>query len=360
MDGIGGRNVLASALVAVILTIPGCGGASSPSPSTSPSNAPSPAASAVPSATTAPTPTVGPTATPGLETTSAVDIVFEEPGLNEVGRLDVLWPVAPGPWPVAVMFHGGGVNKSYLSTHAWKVARAGYVVFVPNWGMSGGAAYDALPPHEQVEADARQAACAIAFVAQEAPKYGGDPSWITVLGHSAGANIVSIVALTTPEPSAGCFAPTRRDADAAIFWEGDWFMAGTPGYWDPIHQADPATFDAITPWAHIAERPDLPVVLLESSHPGLGRDGKDALGPEGWLTVRDPTGAFTAAFDAMGAFADDWVDLREMQAVLADQLEEAGNLVSYDVMPESTHDRVSPQGFVVMIDAFDRLRALGG
>jgi len=365
-------------LIVVALGLAACSSAASPSPSVPPSTAPSLEPTVQPSLTPTvqpsftptvepslgPTPTVGstatpgPTATPGLETLSEKDVVSGDDQLMARGVLDIYWPVAPGPWPVVVMFHGGGVTKSYLGTHAKKVAQLGYVVFVPNHGFGGGAAYDALLASEQEEASTAQAACAVAFAAQEAPKYGGDPAWVTVFGHSAGANEAAMVAFKTPEPSAGCLADARKDADALIIWEGDWLMAGTPSFWDPIQAADPAMFDAITPWAHIASRPELQVIILESENNGLGRDARDALGPDGWLTVRDPSGVFTAAFQAMGAFDDGNLSLHEWQTVLADRLQEAGNLVSYDIMPGSTHESLSSAGWAKFLDAFKRAAAL--
>lgn len=352
----GTRWSVAVGLLVIALGFAACSGAASPSPSVPPSTAPSLTPTVQPSLQ--PTPPVGPTATPGLETLSEKDIVSGDDQLMARGVLDVYWPVAAGPWPVAVMFHGGGATKSYLGPYAEKVAQLGYVVFVPNHGFSGGAAYDALLPHEQEEASTAQAACAIAFAAQEAPKYGGDPTWITVFGHSAGANEASMVAFKNPEPPAGCFADTRAEADVLIAWEGDWLMAGSPSFWDPIYATDPAMFDAITPWAHIASRPELRVIVLESENNGLGRDAKDALGPDGWLTVRDPNGAFTAAFQAMGAFDDDNLALHEWQTILAGRLHESGNLVSYDIMPDSTHEYLSSAGWVVFLDAFKRAAAL--
>jgi dienelactone hydrolase len=330
-------------LIVVALGFAACSGAASPLPSMPPSTAP----------------TLTPTA--GLETRSEEDIASGVDKLMAPGVLDVYWPVAPGPWPVAVMFHGGmgDVNRSYLSSYAQKVAALGYVVFVPNQGFSGGAAYDALLPHEREEASGAQSACAVAFAAQEAPKYGGDPTWITIFGHSSGANEAAKVAFRNPEPSIGCFADTKAEADALIVWEGDWLMAATPSFWDPIHATDPAAFDAVTPWAHIASRPALRVLMLLSENPGIpGRDAKDALGPEGWLTVRDPDGAFTTALQAVGAFDDGDISLQEVQTLLADRLEGSGNLVSFDIMPGSTHEYLSLAGREVFLDAFKRAAAL--
>ena len=345
-------------LIVVALGFAACWGAASPSPSVPPSSEPTLAPTVEPSLQ--PTPTVGPTDTPGLETLSEKDIAFGHDQLMAPGVLDVYRPVEPGPWPVAVMFHGGGgVTKSYLSSHAERVAQLGYVVFVPNQGFSGGAAYAALLPHEQDAASGAQSACAVAFAAREAPKYGGDPKRITVFGHSAGANEAAKVAFMKPEPSAGCLADARKDADVLITWEGDWLMAGTPSFWDPIQAKDPAEFDAITPWAHIASRPELRVIMLESENPGIpGRDARDALGPDGWLTVRDASGALTAGLQAMGAFDDDDISYHEQQTLLADRLKESGNLVSFDIMPGSTHESLSPAGWEVFLDAFRRAAAL--
>jgi hypothetical protein len=117
-------------------------------------------------------------------------------------------------------------------------------------------------------------------------------------------------------------------------------------------------FDAVTPWAHIESRPGLKVIVLESENNGLDRDARDALGPDGWLTVRDPSGTFTAAFRAMGAFDDDNLTLHEWQTILADRLEASGNLVSFDIMPGSTHEYLSPAGWEVLLDAFKRAAAL--
>ena len=311
------------------------------------------ACSAVASPTSALSPSTGP------ETLAEKDIASGVDKLMAPGVLDVYWPAAPGPWPVAVMFHGGGVNKSYLSPHAEKVAQLGYVVFVPNHGFSGSAAYDALLMSEQEELSTAQAACAVAFAAQEAPTYGGDPKRITVFGHSAGANEAAMVTFKNPGPSAGCFADTKATAKVLIAWEGDWLWAGTPSFTDPVHASDPAMFDAITPWAHVASRPDLRVIILESEDNGLGRDAKDALGPKGWLTLRDPSGAFTAAFKAMGAFDDGNLSLHEWQTVLADRLKASGNLVSFDIMPDTNHDTyMSTAGWAVFLDAFKRAAAL--
>lgn len=92
----------------------------------------------------------------------------------------------------------------------------------------------------------------------------------------------------------------------------------------------------------------------------MDRDARDALGPDGWLTVRDASGAFTAAFQAMGAFDDGTLTLHEWQTVLANRLEESGNLVSFDIMPGSTHEYLSPAGWEAFLDAFKRAAALAG
>ena len=99
---------------------------------------------------------------------------------------------------------------------------------------------------------------------------------------------------------------------------------------------------------------DLPVHFVVSDNPGLGR------GDGAWLEVRDPTGAFRRTFEAIGALDDGYMGLDELQAMFARALEEQGNPVAYEVMPNSTHESISPEGWPVFLDAFKRAATAGG
>jgi len=326
------------ALALAALLAAGCAGSGPTTAPTPVSVAPTASTTTAPTATPTPAPPSPtpprPTATPPT-VTEALDVGFESANpLNAPGIVDVFAPVMPGTWPVVVMFHGGGDTKEYLSPNARRVAEAGFVVFVPNWGRSGGAAYDALSNVDQLDADLAQASCAVAFARARAADYGGDPARMIVFGHSGGGNIASVVSFARPAPTAGCLGGAKLGAiDALVAWEGDWVLA--PPFWDSILAGEPGVFEALTPWKHLADQPDLPVYFVVSEKPGLGR----ADGP--WLEVRDPDGAFRRTFEAIGALEDGYLGLDEMQAMFARALEERGNPVTYQGRHEAR--RLAPE-----------------
>lgn len=108
-------------------------------------------------------------------------------------RLDVFrpTPVNDRAAPVLVMVHGGGWcvgDKAAASVTTHKVERwvpRGFVVVSVNYPMVNDGS-DAL-------AQARHIARAAAFVQARAAQWGGDPTRVILMGHSAGAHLVSLV-----------------------------------------------------------------------------------------------------------------------------------------------------------------------
>ena len=99
--------------------------------------------------------------------------------------LDVLYNVERKGDPVIVWFHGGGLvkgNKSIPSGLKGKncvVVAAGYRLY----------------PGVSVAEIIDDAAAAVAWIVKNISKYGGDPGRIVLSGHSAGAYLVSMLAL---------------------------------------------------------------------------------------------------------------------------------------------------------------------
>jgi len=342
------RPVL-SALIAVVVA--GCV-ASPVTPTEEPSPPP---VTALPSAT--PLVTDAP-ATSALESPAVVvtkGVPFESASLNELGMLDVY---APGPdlgWPVVVMLHGDPMtlDRGYLAQYATWVAELGFVVFVPTWGHSGGAEYDAMTFYEMGMADAAQAACATAFAAEHAEDYGGDAASLTVFGHSAGAMVGSVVVLAQPELRPGCLASAKSatpKVDFLVPWEGDWLMIYN--FWDSILADDPAVMETITPWAHLPGPAGLRWVFVRSETPGESRSATDARGPDGWLALRDPDGGLTAALEENGAFDDNLIGPADSDDVLVDKLEAQDADVRVLIMPDSNHNHLSAAGWQVFLGAF--------
>lgn len=118
-----------------------------------------------------------------------LDISFG-PGANE--KLDVFLPASDAQAgtqgaPVVVFIHGGywrSLDKSDHSFIAPAMAAAGACVVVPN--------YD-LCPAVTIPEIALQMVRALAWTYRQVAAYGGDPSRITVVGHSAGGHLAAMM-----------------------------------------------------------------------------------------------------------------------------------------------------------------------
>jgi arylformamidase len=112
-------------------------------------------------------------------------------GSDPLQRLDVYLPDNPEHAPLLLMVHGG----------AWRIGDKGAAAVVDNkvkrWLPKGfifvSVNYRLLPdtaPQQQAEDVAR----ALAFAQQQTGSWGGDRNKVILLGHSAGAHLVSLLA----------------------------------------------------------------------------------------------------------------------------------------------------------------------
>ena len=115
--------------------------------------------------------------------TCALDEAYgDEPGET----LDV-FPARAAGSPVLVFVHGGywrSLDKADHSFVAPAFVQAGAMVVVPNY---------ALCPAVTIEQIALQTTRALAWVARNASRYGGDPQRIVVVGHSAGGHLAAML-----------------------------------------------------------------------------------------------------------------------------------------------------------------------
>lgn len=304
-----------------------------------------------------PTPSAAPTPMPTPSLVVTRDLAYESsnPRLAP-GVLDVYGPRAPGPWPVAVMLPGLQEGRRSLELSARRVADRGFVVFVPSWGPSSSTSEGTL-----LSTNA-QVACAIAFAQRNAATYGGDPATTILYGWAAGANVAATVAFARPEPTAGCLGgATLGPINALVTWAGGWALSVNNPDWDTILAAEPAAMDAATPWRHLADQPNLKVVMLVSETPGLGleRAVGDPWAAGSWLALRDPSGDLRRRLEANGAFRDGILDWLEVQQLLFTALQEQGNPVSLDVLPDSTEESLLGRGWDVFLDAFAKAAGSG-
>lgn len=111
-------------------------------------------------------------------------------------KLDVYRPPNARGAPIVLMVHGGAWmigDKGNPGVAPNKVARwvpRGWIVVSANYRM------DRTAPDPLAQAD--DVGLALAFVQQRAASWGGDPARVLLMGHSAGAHLVSLV---TADPS---------------------------------------------------------------------------------------------------------------------------------------------------------------
>ena len=130
------------------------------------------------------------------------DVPYDDTGLP-AHRLDIYRPksLARGEVervPVVLYVHGGGFRILSKETH-WIMglafARRGYLVFNISYRLA---------PKHPFPAAVRDAAAALEWVRKNAESYGGDLDRLVFAGESAGANLVTSLALMTsyerPEP----------------------------------------------------------------------------------------------------------------------------------------------------------------
>lgn len=107
---------------------------------------------------------------------------------NNRQRLDLYLPERSGPVPVLFVVHGGGYvagNQEQITPFAEEFARQGYAVVAPTYRLA---------PRHQYPAQIEDVFCALAWTYNHAERYGLDMSRLVLIGESAGANAVTMLA----------------------------------------------------------------------------------------------------------------------------------------------------------------------
>lgn len=125
------------------------------------------------------------------------DIVYSSPSGSdaEMTSLDVYAPKDAANLPVVVWVHGGGWtegDKSGIEEHphfAEFFRRQGYILVSINYRLMR----DDRSPETTYKEQAQDVAAAVAWTRRNIAAYGGSPDDVFLLGHSAGAHLVSLV-----------------------------------------------------------------------------------------------------------------------------------------------------------------------
>lgn len=142
------------------------------------------------------------------------DIVYAEAG-GEKLLLDAHVPEGEGPFPVAVLIHGGGWGsgdrKGDITPLMEPLSAAKFTWFSIDYRLA---------PKHRWPACRDDVNAALRWVKAHAAEYKGDPKRVAVLGYSAGGHLATLAAVlagddTRVQAVVGLAAPTDMPADTA-------------------------------------------------------------------------------------------------------------------------------------------------
>lgn len=226
-----------------------------------------------------------------------LDVVFQEiPGIDvRFTSLDVTHVPDASCRPIFVYVHGGGWqggDKRNVASKPLAAVLEGYVFFSVNYRLAWQAPFPAA---------AEDVATAIAWIRRHARQYGGDPTRIVLMGHSAGAHLVSLVA--TDESLLAAQGLSPADVESVVSLDtlayelsalADPDTGLLPEPYRTVFGDDPEDWAAASPRSHVDVGEPLPTFVLV--HSGGTRPGPNA-------RRREATESFASALRAAGAAA---------------------------------------------------------
>ncbi len=231
----------------------------------------------------------------GAQPLQATSIDYR-PDLGTISpALDIYGFPAADKAPVIVYVHGGGWvtgDGSRVTDKPEHFARNGYLFVSVNYR---------LVPKVDVETQLEDIDAALGWIATNIADFGGDPDNITLLGHSAGAHLVSMAALAPLDNAQalidtgalrGVIANDVRAYDIAKLAA----LSGTgklPGVYALVFGDDPARWKRLSPETYIATgRP--PFLVLYS---GMGNADMRREISEGFAARLRAAGITATTFD---------------------------------------------------------------
>ncbi len=180
------------------------------------------------------------------------DILFDAP--HDL-KLDVYSPQRAAAAPVVVFFYGGAwVNgeRAWYRYAGEALSRHGIVVVIPDYRKS---------PQAKFPTFMDDAAGAVEWARANAAQYGGDPTRLFVMGHSAGAHIGALLATDARYLARVNMKP--RDLAGFIGLAGPYdFAPFTDDYLLDIFGSDPEAQQAAMPASYV-DGDEPPMLLLQ-------------------------------------------------------------------------------------------------
>ena len=236
--------------------------------------------------------------------------------------LDIYAPEGEGPFPVVVLVRGGPSGfggRAYLDSFAVQLADAGVLVFNADYRdmASQGGGYPAA---------FQDVACAIRFARVESARYRGAPNPITLVGHSLGGWVGSVVALDPAQFEGGCLDNGSGRPDAFVGLAGNyqidsgWNMGDLSVFFGGS-AADTASARSSSNPFHYATGTPIPVRLVVGTadrtvDPQASVALKAFLAGKGWnVSLRLVPGATHSTI--IGSGPDGSVSVQEVLAAIA-------------------------------------------
>ncbi len=199
------------------------------------------------------------TTTTGPENRIGIDLVAGLP-------IEIYGPEEVGDYPVVVTLHGGGWfggSPASMEPLADSLASAGIVVFNSTYRTSAGGYPESFD----------DVACDIRFALSKAPEYTTSTGPLTVVAHSAGAHIGSVVSLAGDLFGQDCDVGGGVVVDRFVGLAGPYdptlYSAVLTGYFGTRLEEDSAPWEAGSPYSYLDDNPGLRMLLIHGTDDDL-------------------------------------------------------------------------------------------
>lgn len=184
-------------------------------------------------------------------------------GAHERQKIDVYLPDTPGDAPVIFMVHGGAwaigskTSRNVVGAKAEHWLAEGYI-FVS-------AGYRLIPDADPLQ-QAADLATALAFAQNAAGSWGGDPTRFVLMGHSAGAHLVTLISADPRYAQAAAARPWIATValDSGAYDVVEIMEARHFRLYDRAFGEDPAYWRAASPTLVMEQAPP-PMLMVCSS-----------------------------------------------------------------------------------------------
>jgi acetyl esterase/lipase len=182
----------------------------------------------------------------------SVDSVTELP-------VSVYGPETVGPYPIVVLFHGGGwFGGSPISTAplAEYLAAQEVVVFNSSYRTQTGGFPESFD----------DVACAIRYARANAPTFTNADGPLVIAGHSAGAHLASVVALAGDEFGDTCPVPGSATVDRFVGLAGPYdptlYKQVLPAFYGTRFENDPQPWEAGSAYSYLGGNSGIEILLM--------------------------------------------------------------------------------------------------